>query len=238
MEKFLVAVPWITGGLAGAVFTLLARIISEKRRQKRIALSIEKKSYALPPLAQIVDPAYHELKVAYNGTTYEHLFSYSMIAKNIGSGSVSPYSLVVVMPKDAKVLATFSRVEPVSHEIKTDIKQSTTNLEHTFKLPRLEKGDTATINLLVDYSDSQIRCFPRDADGVVFVTSTQRADALLSFTLGVLSATALAAISNMIAQYLYIKVYSKHFAIISGLLLGTCLILAFLRHVRSRSYES
>jgi hypothetical protein len=234
-EKLLVAVPWITGGLAGAVLTLLARIISEKRRQKRIELSIEKKAYALPPLAQIVNEAYHELKVTYNDTTYEHLFSYSVVAKNIGYGSVSPYSLVIVMSKDAKVLATFSRVEPVYHEIETAVKQSALNLEHTFKLPRLEKGDTATISLLVDSPDSQLRCFPRDADGVAFVTSSQRESTLQSLVLGAFTAVSLVIVSIITP---YAQLDSKYLIIILPLLLGTYLILAFFSHGRSRSYEA
>jgi len=173
-EKFLVAIPWITGGLAGAVFTLVARIISEKRRKKRILLHIEKTQYTLPPLAQLVDSAHHELKVAYNGIPYEHLFSYSIVAKNVGHGSVRPYSLVVVMPMEAKVLATFSRIEPVSHEIMAETKQVSSNLEYTFKLPKLEKGDTATISLLVDSSEPQIRCIPRDIDDVEIVVDSKR----------------------------------------------------------------
>jgi hypothetical protein len=174
VETLLVAVPWVTGGLAGAVFTLGARIVSERRRKKRISLDTEKTRYTLPPLAESAESSHHELKVAYNGITYEHLFSYSAVAKNVGYGSVTPYSLVFVMPKDANVLATFSYIEPVSNEIMVEKKQNANNLEYIFKFPRLEKGDTAAINLLVDCTDSQVRCILRDADDVEFVTSPQR----------------------------------------------------------------
>ena len=85
--------PWFTGGLAGAVLTLVVKTISERRRQKRISLDVERMRYTLPPLAESADPVHHELKVAYNGITYEHLFSYGTVAKNIGYGSVNPYAL-------------------------------------------------------------------------------------------------------------------------------------------------
>jgi hypothetical protein len=162
------------GGLGGAVFTWVARIVYERRRKKRISLNTEKTRYTLPPLVESAEPSHHELKVAYNGITYAHLFSYSAVAKNVGYGSVTPYSLVFVMPKEANVLANFSRIEPVSNEIMIETRQNTNNLEYTFKLPRLEKGDTATINLLIDSANSQVRCIPRDADDVEFVVTSQR----------------------------------------------------------------
>lgn len=161
--------PWITGGLAGAILTLIARTREDRKRRKVITIETSLTAFALPKVQGTSAVRQEDLNVSYKGKSYAHLSLYRFAMRNTGPSAVQNQTVVLAMPTGLDPVDEMTATEPLQIEFKTDMKTTPTGDELSISVPRLEPGDAVTYSLLVNGSMAeQIRCHPRGTDDVKF----------------------------------------------------------------------
>ncbi len=171
-EAIKTVMPWVTGGLAGAILTMLTRTVSERRQQRRLSLNTTTTPFSLPVLGDHVGPQTTDLKVAYKGATYDDLFVYSAVATNAGNGSLDNLKVVLLVPRSVQILDISTHSQPISASAFHDVNETLEYAEHVFALPRLEGGDAFAITLLAHGRERNIKCVPRGTDSIRVVYDT------------------------------------------------------------------
>jgi hypothetical protein len=169
--------PYITGGLAGAIFTLMSRIWTDKRNQKTIKFSMRKQKFSTPKniTNQFINP--DELSISYKNKNYSHLALYSVRIENTGAGSIENQKVIFTFPRKTDILekeCTFN-IPLVTCQIQDEISRETTIKNYSFS--RIEKGDIININFLVDCELlDDIQFLPRGTDNVKYIAGLRDAN--------------------------------------------------------------
>jgi len=161
--------PWITGGLAGAILTLIAKLWSERRRRRIINLDIHKQLFSLPEAGSQASMPSEELTVSYKHNVYKNLALYAVKLDNIGYRGVDGLELVFSFPRDTLVVDHFLTTSPtlISH---TEEQRVSNQLpERIYRFNRIEPDDNVTISFLLTCQEiEKIHCLPRGTDEVEY----------------------------------------------------------------------
>jgi hypothetical protein len=163
--------PYITGGLAGAIFTLMSRIWTDKRNQKTIKFSMRKQKFSTPKniTNQFINP--DELSISYKHKNYSYLALYSVRIENTGVGAIENQKVIFTFPRKTDILeaeCTFN-VPLATCQVHDEASKETTIKDYSFN--RIEKGDIINIDFFVDCESlDDIQFLPRGADNVKYIT--------------------------------------------------------------------
>jgi hypothetical protein len=166
---FKIVAPWLTGGLAGAILTLIARRREESRKRKLLSIESNITKYALPGTGSknIFRP--EDLSISYKGKKYDHLALYDCKIKNIGSSGIDKQQLIFTIPIDANVLGKDIVCSPIEIEFKENLKEFSSKKEYCVAFGRLENGDNVSISIILDSKNVEsIKCHPRGVDDVIY----------------------------------------------------------------------
>lgn len=162
--------PYITGGLAGAIFTLLARIVTDKRRRKQLRLDINKQRFSLPKQSPEGGLSSKELVVSYKGEGYANLALYTIKLENSGYGGITGQKIVIIFPKKTEILEELKRPSVSTIKMQDEITISDDAITKTFSFERLEKHDQVMMSFLLNCEAIElIQCKPRGVDDVDYV---------------------------------------------------------------------
>ncbi|BAZ53277.1 hypothetical protein NIES4103_59510 [Nostoc sp. NIES-4103] len=167
--------PYVTGGLGGAIFTLLTRMWTDRSRRKIVKFSIGKQRFSLPDnISQgFIDS--DSLTVSYKNEGYSHLALYSVTVENIGYGSVEGQKVVFIFPEKTTVIEEVCScsVPTVTYKVEDYSTEAKITKDYTFT--RIENSDSVTISFLVDCEFlDEIKCLPRGTDNVDYLIGDNR----------------------------------------------------------------
>jgi hypothetical protein len=162
--------PYVTGGLGGAIFTLITRFWADRSRRRIIRFSIGKQRFSLPEnISQdFIDP--DSLTVSYKNKGYSHLALYSVKVENVGYGSVEGQKVVFIFPQKTTVIEEVCScsVPTITYKVEDYSTKAKETKDYTFT--RIENSDSVVISFLVDCEFlDDIQCLPRGTDNVDYV---------------------------------------------------------------------
>lgn len=163
--------PYITGGLAGAIFTLLSRILTDKKNQKIIKFSTRTQKFSTPKniSSKFINP--DELSISYKNKNYYHLALYSIRMENTGVGAIENQKVIFTFPQQTDILeeeCTFN-VPLATCQIQNETIREIIIKNYSFS--RIEKGDIINIDFFIDCESlDNIQFIPRGSDNVKYIT--------------------------------------------------------------------
>lgn len=161
--------PWISGGLAGAILTLLAKIWSERKRRKVLSISINKQKFSLPDFSPHEVLPREALTVSYKNKEYKHLSLLTVKLENIGNGGINGQNLVFIFPPGTSIIEEFLITEPISIQHRQEDIAVEQKSGKSVTFDRIEEGDDITISFLVDSKElDKFRCLPRGLDDIEY----------------------------------------------------------------------
>jgi hypothetical protein len=169
MEILKVIAPWLSGGFAGAVLTLIvsARRAKKTRQKTRRILSFDIKvsRFSLPQVTASQKLSSKNLRIAYKGTEYEHLLHYEVALKNIGFPGIDEQSIVLLLPPHTRVIEDTVSTRPLHVVVQKKVADVESGTEYRFAFERIEKGDSIVLSFLLDCPDPDaIKALPRGVD--------------------------------------------------------------------------
>lgn len=162
--------PWLTGGLAGASLTLIAKLRSDRKKRKALLVSTEVRRFSLEKDGKNEFVADGGLKVSYKGREYDHLLLYSILIKNTGYGSITNQGVVFLASSDTEIIEHKIEMKPLAIPYSTNQIVTENGQEYHFEFSKLANLDNINISYLVNSKSSEpIRIFPRGSDEVEYV---------------------------------------------------------------------
>lgn len=178
MSWIKIVMPWITGGLAGAILTLLVKIKSDRKRRKILAINTEIRKFSLETDSEDDIATKQGLKVSYLGREYHHLLLYSIKINNAGFGLLSNQNIVLLFSPEANILQEKINFSPLNISYTTKDIKTSNGIEKHFEISTLRAEDNTVISILVDSSSQNpIQVFPRPSEDVeVLINDLDRQD--------------------------------------------------------------
>ena len=162
--------PWLTGGVAGSILTLLSKTISENRQKKKLYIDIELTKFSLPTENLQNNPSRDIFKVSYQGKEYDHLCLYHVSLKNAGTVGIDKQNLVITIPLKSKIIETFEKSSPLSIKPEKEKKNNENSIDIVYSFDRLEPQDSYEIFITLDSQQSEeIQCIPRGVDNITYL---------------------------------------------------------------------
>lgn len=144
LEILKMIMPWVTGGLAGAILTYLLNRRLAKKSQKRLLVKTTLINYSLPSHNE----AFKSLKVWYAGTNYDELVYFEFSVKNISQKVVASAPFILSLPKECSIIDKTTESTPVPISIDLDEKTLGSNMiQCTFG--EMHFADTGKVGLLL-----------------------------------------------------------------------------------------
>lgn len=161
--------PWLTGGVAGSILTLLSKTISDNKQRKKLYIDIELTKFRLPTENLHNNLPENILKVSCQGKEYDHLCLYRVSLKNIGKVGINNQNLVITIPFQSKIIKTFEKSSPLSIKPKKEHKNNENSIDVVYSFDRLEPEDSYDIFTTLDSQKSEeINCIPRGVDNIIY----------------------------------------------------------------------
>lgn len=222
--------PWVSGGLAGAILTLSVKMWSERRRKKILQIETELRRFSLDSETTDDVASKQGLKVSYSGHDYNHLLLYSFKLKNTGYGAIADQKIVFLFSPETNVLKERVQVSPLSIPFTTNIVKTENGEEKHFDFNPISNDAEITITFLVDSASSEaIKIFPRGSDDIEYSIDDRASQNLFESDI------------KKLFNYLVFYVLLGTFPIIHGALQAGVLLLSLptiMRIVRHSSVNS
>jgi hypothetical protein len=136
--------PWITGGVGGALLAYILNRRLAKHSQMRLSIRNTVVNYDLPVHNSLFKP----IKVSYNGIEYEHI-SYCELEVRNASQKVIPHNpFIIIIDKDATVVDRNVSFEPIAATYSTDQQNLEPN-QYRYTFGPLHPKDIIKIGLLI-----------------------------------------------------------------------------------------
>lgn len=169
LDVLKVIAPWLTGGLAGAVLTLLVKRREAKRERRVLAIDTHLTRYALPKLESQEAFRQEDLRIAYRGKQYTHLSLLECSGRNSGPTGIEGQKILFVLPEGITVVEKAVSFAPAHVEYTEEVRETQGGKEYELTISRLEPGDRALISLLLDGPNvDAVQCLPRGVDNVAY----------------------------------------------------------------------
>ncbi|MGR0480068.1 MAG: hypothetical protein ACTFAL_01325 [Candidatus Electronema sp. V4] len=146
-EIFKVVAPWVTGGLAGAVFTYILNQRAGRHKKPRLLLTTQQVDYAIPSK----DKQLQELRVSYRGQPFDSLLLFQMEVKNISDRTVNASPFLLFLNDQSIVVDRSTLVQPLNRETAWTPQISQTGA-YVWDASELKPGDQARLRLLVTHA--------------------------------------------------------------------------------------
>jgi len=141
---FLTAIPWLTGGLAGAILTYNLNQRSTRKKQPRLRITTERIDYSIPAR----DESLRALMVSYDGTEYESLELYQFYVENLSDKTASTTPFLFLLSESTQIINISTLVTPLNREIGWN-RQADQPGTYIWNPGELKPSDTARLRLLV-----------------------------------------------------------------------------------------
>lgn len=164
-----VITPWLTGGLAGAILTLLVKRREAKNERRVLAVDTHLTQYALPKLEAQEAFRQEDLRISYKGRQYAQLSLLECSGRNTGVGGIESQKLLFLLPQGINIVDKVVSFSPTHLEHSEDVRDKLTGKEYELTIRRLEPGDRAVVSMLVDGPNANtIQCLPRGVDHITY----------------------------------------------------------------------
>lgn len=139
-----IAVPLLTGSVAGTLvgYALNRRLV--KREQLQLTVYTKSIDYTLPKQ----DTSFKPLRVSYGGVEYPQLSYCELEAINTGRRVISSNPFVFILDNDAQVIDRDVRIEPIPGEYTEDQQNLPSNMLR-YSFGSLHPGDRIRIGVLI-----------------------------------------------------------------------------------------
>jgi hypothetical protein len=164
-DRAKMVMPWITGGVGGAILTFTLNQRLARRNRSRLDVIQKSIEYKLP--AQ--DGAFRQLEVAYGGRTYPRLAYHEICITNSSSKQSPAVSFVLVFTKEAEILDKIIATSPLP----IDVAEDAAGLKpwmRRYAVSPMQPGDSVKLGLIV-VNGPAVECLYRGPDSVDIVTS-------------------------------------------------------------------
>jgi len=167
LEIAKIIAPYISGGLAGAIFTLIAN--SKYRKKNRKVLNIEEKlhRYSLNRNSSLnID---NEIKITYNSVEYPNLSLYNAKLTNSGKKRIDRSKIILRFRESDDVIWSKINSSPIDikkeYEISRSIVDDTQYVDYHLLIENMEVDDIISLSFLFNSRDpEQIKLLPREFD--------------------------------------------------------------------------
>ncbi len=159
------AMPWFTGGVAGAILTFVLNRRLDRRRQARLSLNIADIDYSLPSHQS----TFQGLKVSYKDQPHDALRYYQFRVDNISQKTVANAPFVFLLPEQAIILDQAIESGPLSLDV-TSSKEPREPNGYRYEAREVKPGDFFQISLLLS-SVSPAKWFFRGNDDIDITAS-------------------------------------------------------------------
>jgi hypothetical protein len=139
-----VIIPWITGGLAGAILTFMLNRRLAKKTRPRLIVKSSSINYALPKHQK----AFADLKVSYQGRAYDELSYHEIEVENLSQRVIQSAPFVISFPEKAQILDENILSGPIRHDIIHDQEELEPN-QHRYSIKDLHPNDFCRIRFMV-----------------------------------------------------------------------------------------
>lgn len=157
--------PWITGGLAGAILTLVAKIWADRRKKKTLQIVAKSKRFTLDSDEKDELASKQGLKVSYLGNEYNDLLWYSTEIRNIGYGNINNQKIIFLLSSDTHILKEEIHIHPLAVSHSVNDAKTENGVEKCYEFPNISGDDVISISFLINSpSIEAIRLFPRGND--------------------------------------------------------------------------
>jgi hypothetical protein len=137
-------VPWLTGGLAGAMLTYFLNRRIAHRKQARLSLTTGRVNYSI----DATDEHLKELRVSYRGNEFDSLMLYQIELQNISSRTILRTPVLLCFAKETVVVDQSSLTRPLNRSTKLD-KQAGHECAYLWDAGELKPQDSARLRLLL-----------------------------------------------------------------------------------------
>ncbi|HEX5720516.1 MAG TPA: hypothetical protein VF179_30455 [Thermoanaerobaculia bacterium] len=156
--------PWLTGGLAGAILTYFLNRRLTKRSRPRLQIRVLNVNYTVPKHHE----SFAELQVSYAGNPYAELSYHELSVENISSRVIKEAPFVIQLGRNATILDLQMSSEPIPHEIVRN-QDGLEAHQHRFTFRDLLAGDVGRIRLLIAGSEA-FNWYFRGADEIDIIS--------------------------------------------------------------------
>lgn len=141
--------PWLTGGLAGALFTFLVNQRMAKRKQARATVKTEKSDYSLI----VSDPQLKDIRVSYKGSEYDKISFFQIAVENTSTKTISNASFLLNFESGAKIVDVTSECLPIDRKMNWSLAQAGGKHDvYEWEIGDLRPNDSAKIRMIVSPS--------------------------------------------------------------------------------------
>jgi hypothetical protein len=180
LDVIKIIIPWLSGGLAGAILTYFLNRRLIKKNQPALIVKTSTVNYALPTYQK----AFTNLKVSYHGRSYDQLSYHEINIDNISERAVDKAPFIISFPKAAQILDQNIISEPIRHTVIENQIDLESN-QYRYILEDLHPGDSCKIQLMVQNGDSLSWLF-RGSDTVKVTSPYGQSGRLLTDEFGLI----------------------------------------------------
>jgi hypothetical protein len=157
----------VSGGFAGAILTLIAKTISDKRQRK--ALNVKTIIESISQDLSKGSSSPKGIKLSYSGAEFDNLSHCRIILSNPKKHAIGKFSLYLTFPEDTTFIKKELSCTPTGICVLESNQSSLAKSLVLYEIDRLEYKDSITFSILVDCSDisklrSNFRGLPDDVD--------------------------------------------------------------------------
>jgi hypothetical protein len=167
-----VAVPWVTGGLAGSVLAYLLAQRTARKSRARLLVKTSTVRFSLPT----VDSGLKTIQVRYGDEVFEALLLYELTVKNISTRTASAASFLLQFHDPIRIVDDHKLVQPINRQTTLSHQESSTGEAYLWDLGELKPTDSARLRLLLSPATLIKETFRGD-DNVDVISDTIRSPA-------------------------------------------------------------
>lgn len=164
-EFGLTIAPYLTGGLAGAIFTYFINRRSASKKLRRLAVQKVTVPYTLPK-----DHRVDNLQIVYEGREQKNVSLFQLTLTNISKNLIPDNPVVIELPDGSRILEQGTLVEPVNSAPLVD-NDDLKNNQLRFRFGSLQPGDRLFLWFLLADVSGDVKYFYRGDPEVVLSES-------------------------------------------------------------------
>jgi hypothetical protein len=181
-DIFKTIAPWLTGGVAGAALGYALNQRNARKKLPRLLMRTDRVDYSIPSRDQTLQ----DLRVSYEGKSYENLLLFQLDIENVSSRSItsSPFLVklkplvslpdIVSLP-NFQIIDKSSVVKPVNRDTKWESMGQEPGV-YIWDAEELKPGDSAQLRLLITPA-LNVECTFRGDDDVEVISSERESAA-------------------------------------------------------------
>jgi hypothetical protein len=163
--------PWLTGGLAGAILTYMLNQRSARRSQAGLVVRSRRVDYSFTGTHENLK----ELRVSYGGEAFDDLALYQIDVVNESSKTVADSPILVKMSEKSTVVEIATLTRPLNRESKWEAQPGNPGA-YIWNPGQLQVGDSGQLRVLVA-AGGDISWVFRGSDSVVVLSSDRESPA-------------------------------------------------------------